>query len=114
MSEELNINDLIEDYNKYLDRIQDGCKMLINELRNENTTVISKELLNFLEGIDWMTKVKSYLASLGINIVLDEEKLYSLLDEVNSSLESKDFHTISDIFEYEIIEFFKEAPQIHC
>lgn len=110
--ENLNHMDIIEDYNRYLSRIPSGCAYLIEELRAENKEVISRELMNFAEGLVWMMKVDKYFATLDIKVDFDGEKLNELLEEINKLLQNKDFYAIADIFEYEIIELFKEFSPI--
>lgn len=96
----------MESFNDYIVRVSQYIPTVIEQLKEENEMILP-EILNFVEGVEWIIEVNEKLGSLGYTNSIPKEDLIRLLNEVVDSIEIKDYSTAADIFEYEIVEIIK-------
>lgn len=112
MSNQINIEEVVSHYNNYISKIPNGCIYIINEFKNGDVLNAMKAIADLSEGIDWLFKAKNFLTSKSYNIEFNENELHQILQEVNKFLEKEDYYTVAEVFEYEVLEFFKQLPTI--
>lgn len=105
---EINLNELINEYNGYLSNVKSGCEQIVIYLKEENLFKALKMIRDFSEGMLWIEKVEEYLNTQNITTLLDLKKINEYLIDINEGLENQDFILVSDVFEYEIVPFFQE------
>lgn len=106
------ISEVIENYNRYLSNLPNGCESLVALLSEEKYNEALKEIVFFSEGISWLINVKIKLEEHNILVDFDENKIIGYLEEINEGLENKDYLLVADLFEYEIVPFLIECPKI--
>lgn len=102
------IEDIIISYNEYLDRIPNGINQIIENLRDDNIGDALSLILEFSEGIQWLSQVNAHLMANSYDSNLDENVLKRTYIELNEGLEIKDFLLVADLFEYEIGPYFEK------
>lgn len=101
--------EIVEEYLNYLNKIPNGLQNISDNLRANNKELALSEILNFIEGISWLTQVEPVVSEQGINHDLNKKKLDSFLNLINEGLEKQDFVLVADILEYEMIPYFGEV-----
>ncbi|MEK4761875.1 hypothetical protein MHH85_16575 [Viridibacillus sp. FSL E2-0187] len=104
--------ELIESVNLYMSKIPNGCTKIAEFLRNGQRDEAYNSISNFVEGIEWVSSSFNILKNNNYSIIFNEEKMKSLLLEVNDTLEQRDQNVLADLFEYEIASFFEEESQL--
>ncbi|GEK31434.1 hypothetical protein KZO01_17430 [Kurthia zopfii] len=108
----IQIEEVVSDYNDYIHRIPAGCSQIVRFINENRISEALEMVVDFSEGITWLTSARSYLEAEGITLDWKENQVTDFLNEINSGLEVGDFVIVSDIFEYEIIPFFKGIKNI--
>lgn len=112
MKDELDLDVLVEDYNEYVSRLPLGCLVIAESLREGNITAALVSIENFTEGVTWLIAVNKYLETQGIITEIKQENLNSYLLEINDGLGIQDCFLVADIFEYELIPYFKGIQKL--
>lgn len=99
-------------YNEYLSKLPDGCQKIADLLREDSLVEAFNLIIQFSEGVDWLSKMNGLLNENGVEVSLDIEKIHEFLEEVNNALEIQDYIVVADMFEYEIAPFFQECEMI--
>ncbi|MFC4409561.1 hypothetical protein ACFOZY_03810 [Chungangia koreensis] len=99
----------IESYNIYLKKVPEGCQSIADLLRGDNVHEALTLILQFSEGVTWLTDMNAKINELGIQNDLQIDKIHEFLNEVNQGLFIQDYIVVADMFEYEIKPFFKEC-----
>lgn len=109
MNEQL--REIKESYYDYISKIENGCLMISNLIRQGNYSQAFESIIAFSEGIQWLLSVEKTLNEQAyvINSRITEANDYLL--EINTALETQDFLTVADIFEYEIQPIFSSATE---
>ncbi|MCT6925674.1 hypothetical protein [Metasolibacillus sp.] len=102
------INETIESYNQYMEKIPVGALYIAECLRTDKISEALSDITAFSEGVLWLIDVKILLARSHINAQLEIEKIQEFLSEINMGLEINDYVLVADMFEYEIAPFFEE------
>lgn len=105
-------DEVILSYNNYLSNIPTGLKNLIEYFRNEQIEQALEQISFFSEGVSWLLEVKDKLEKQNIFVDLEINKIIEFFDEINDGLKNKDYLLVADLFEYEILPFFKECKNI--
>ncbi|WP_223552937.1 MULTISPECIES: hypothetical protein [Lysinibacillus] len=103
------IRETIDSYNNYIIRIPKGCRDIAIGLRSEKVNDTLKSILDFSEGVIWLTKVNHLLAVNGYINDLNIQRIDEYLEEINSGLLLEDYYMVADLFEYEIQSFFENC-----
>lgn len=103
----IQIEEVISNYNAYIHRIPAGCSQIVRFINENRISEALEMIVDFSEGITWLTSARSYLEADGIILDWKENQVTDFLNEINTGLEVGDFVIVSDIFEYEITPFFK-------
>lgn len=106
------IEEVIESYNMYLEKLIFGCDKIVELLNEERIEEALNSIANFSEGIMWMIEVKQHLINQDIVVDFNQNKIMSYFKEINEGLELKDYVLVSDLLEYEIIPFLHECSPI--
>lgn len=104
--------EVIKSYNEYLSKVPKGINYIINNLKDGNHSLALKAIVDFSEGLVWMEEVAQVLNKSDINVDFKVSAVEGFLEEVNSGLEKEDYLLVSDIFEYELWEFFSSLSPI--
>lgn len=99
----------IQSYNKYLEKLPNGCQEIANLLREDSINEALKIVLQFSEGVFWLVEINTLIEKNGIKQELEVEKIHEFLNEVNTGLEIQDYIVVADMFEYEIKPFFENC-----
>jgi len=108
---EINYQEIIETFNEYILKVEQGCLYIANELREEHREAL-QEVANFSEGIEWLIVMSRELKKENITTFLEEEQLINYLKEINQALQQDDLYLVADLFEYELAEYFKNPALI--
>lgn len=103
------INDVLEDYNNYLECVPKGTVQIAEQLREDNMQEAFSAIKDFSEGVLWLSQASDFLKCNGVHVELDILKIQEFLVQVNEGLEKQDYVLVADMFEYEIAPFFKEV-----
>lgn len=101
------LNELLVDYQQYLKKIAPGAIYISDKLKEEDLPAALAAISDFSEGMTWLTDATAHLKENGFEISLDTSHIKGFLIEINNGLEKSDFLLVSDIFEYEIAEYFE-------
>ena len=112
MKGELDVQEIVSDYNKYISNISSGSEYIYTLIRNGEIQEVMQPIINFSEGMGWIISVNNYMKTLEVNLGIDENKLQNILLELNNALDMQDFYLAADLFEYEIKEFFENLSEI--
>lgn len=102
----------IESYNEYLSKVANGCNIIAAYLREDNIQLALKSILQFSEGMTWLTEISELLKKNDIQVELNIEQIHGFLHEINNGLEMQDYILVADMFEYEIAPFFDQVSPI--
>lgn len=105
------LNEVIESYNAYIEKVPNGSIYIAEQLREDNLQEALVAIKDFSEGALWLSQVSELLKKNGAIAELNIIKIEEFLIEVNKGLEMQDFVLVADMFEYEIGPFFEEAKQ---
>lgn len=103
------MNDIVESFENYLDRLPKGSLWISEQLRKDNLHEAFKAIEDFSEGMLWMQEANIFLKQHEIKTNLDFMKITEFLLEINEGMILKDYILIADIFEYEIPSFFESV-----
>ncbi|WP_100401662.1 hypothetical protein [Bacillus sp. FJAT-42315] len=76
-------------------------------VKNEETEALQL-LPSIFEGLEWTNRSVSSLQALGYMTEADIEERKGLLEEMEQAFQIKDFVLLSDLFEYEVLEWLKK------
>lgn len=106
------VNDVIESYNEYIDKLPNGIMTIANTIREDKVTEALRMILDFSEGVSWLVQATQLLQANNVKVEFETEKIQEFLEEINGGLEIQDFVLVADLFEYEISPFFEEVKRI--
>lgn len=106
------IVETIESYNDYLSKLPAGCLVIAEKLRGGQVQVALNHIKDFSEGLVWLVDAGNLLKENDIDVVLSVERVHEFLNEINDALEIQDYNLVADLFEYELVEFFKDSKWI--
>lgn len=112
MTNEIDLQEVISDYNDYISNIPSGSEYIYTRIRNGEIQEVIQPIINFSEGIGWIISVNNYLKTIDVALGIDENILQNILLELNNALDKQDFYLVADIFEYEIKDFFAGLSKI--
>jgi len=102
------VKESLESYLGYIERIPGGCQQIVDYLREDRILEAGRMIAQFSEGLIWLVDMNKLLLPYNVIELLQEQKIYEFLNEVNKGLEIQDFVLVADMFEYEIKPFFEE------
>lgn len=94
-------------YNTYIPNVVKGCKLIIENLRENKIPEGLKLISDMVEGLDWLQKMGDLLILHRVENVIKIEDLVEILNEINMALELEDYPLVADILEYEILVVFE-------
>lgn len=106
------INEVVESYNDYIQNVASGSQIIADTLRKDQIADAMHMILNFSEGMSWLTDASQLLEGNGVAVNLHIEKIHEFLNEINIGLENQDYVLVADMFEYEITPFFEQVQII--
>ena len=112
MTEQIDLKEIIEDYNIYLARLQPGTLQIANDFRQNKNDLALQGVANFIEGMNWLISANNYFVSQGIPTNFDEKKIVDFFNEINEALSVQDYFLVADLFEYEISDYFSTIKEI--
>jgi len=104
------MEEIIEQYNLYLNKVPKGSMYIAERLREDNLHEALTAIKDFSEGVIWLSQATQLFKQNGVHADLDIEKIWEFLLNINDGLEKQDYILVADMFEYEITEFFNDAP----
>ena len=105
----MEIKELVENYNGYVNKVPAGAKYIANCLREDNLNGALSAIKDFSEGVLWLSQASELLQKNSATAELNIEQIKEFLIEVNEGLEKQDYVLVADMFEYEIAPFFDEV-----
>lgn len=109
---EKQLQDLMESLQQYIAKIPSGSNKIAELLREGNNDSAYKAIGDFVEGMEWVTSSLRILSENNYVITFDSEQLNKLLLELNDALTKQDEGLISDLFDYEIADFFEVVGRL--
>lgn len=103
------MDELLNDYNTYIQKIPKGCLVIADLLRTEQLNNAFESIKDFAEGVNWSVEANKILAENNLLKTINFNKIQDFLIEINQGLEIQDFVLVADLFEYEISPFFEEV-----
>ncbi|WP_432702114.1 hypothetical protein [Lysinibacillus sphaericus] len=103
------VKEVMESYNNYLGNVSKGAFYISEQLREDSVQEALSTILNFSEGMLWLTEASELLEKNNVKAKINIEKIQEFLIEVNNGLEKQDYVLVADMFEYEIAPFFEEV-----
>ena len=103
------LNESIESYEQYVNKLPSGCFKIAEYLRNNEINLAMQNILNFSDGIIWISDMVEAIKQYGVNVPLDVTKVNDFLNQTNKALENKDYILVADLFEYEFAPFFESV-----
>ena len=107
MNEE--VVEVIESYNEYLEKVPSGSRKISDYLRGDHVENALTMILDFSDGMTWLTQASDLLKKNQVNVTFEIEKIHEFLHEINLGLEIQDYVLVADMFEYEIAPFFENV-----
>ncbi|MFS0817756.1 hypothetical protein ABC382_12290 [Lysinibacillus sp. 1P01SD] len=108
----MDILDIIDTYNQYIQKVPRGAMYIVENFRNENINAALNAVSDFSEGTLWLSEISTLLNSNQVSVIFDVTKINDFLIEINEGLNKQDYLLVADIFEYEIIPFFEQLLPI--
>lgn len=112
VTEKIDLKELIEDYNSYIKRVQQGTLKIAEDFRQKDIKKGLGSITDFTEGMDWIIAVNKHFSLNNIDTIFDEKKIIHFLEEINEALSVQDYFLVADLFEYEIAEYFGDLPDV--
>jgi len=106
-----NTKDIINSYYDYVSKVSQGCLAISNLFRQEQINEGISNVLNFIEGLEWLTNIEQFMIKQDFSINSRLVEANEHLKEINEALEVKDFTLIADLFEYELSPLFGSASE---
>lgn len=103
---QLNEEEILLEYNSYIQNIGSGIKQVAEYFRTEQIDKALKGILDFAEGMTWLNLSNEYLSARQKIAKKDFKGIEEFLEEINTGLKLKDYILVADILEYEIIPYF--------
>lgn len=108
------MNEIIETqkiYYDYVTKIQKGCQVISDSLREGKLNVAIESIIDFSEGLRWLLSVEDSMMNNQYKIESSINDASKYLNEINNALEQQDFVLVADLFEYEIKSIFKDTEK---
>ena len=106
------LQEVMESYNEYIGKIPNGCMVIAGLLRQDQTQPALESISNFADGTMWLIETADLLQKNDVKVPLDTHKINSFLDEIVQAIEIQDYYLVADLFEYELLEFFKNVESM--
>lgn len=103
------LQETIESYKDYLEKIPGGATYIANSLREDRIQDALKAIRDFSEGLIWLSEANQLINKNSVIIELNINRIFEFLQEINEGLESQDYLLVADLFEYEIAPFFEDV-----
>lgn len=95
---------------EYIPKLINGINSAVDEFRAQKEDKALNLMVSIIEGLQWMIQVISkteyIFAGSGFNI--DENRINALFAGLCDAMENQDYVLVTDILEYEVIEFLDE------
>lgn len=104
----LEVNEVLESYENYLTNISSGILKLAEYFRDDQLEKGLKGILDFSEGLTWLTLSNEFLVDNNKVKKEDFSSIVEYLEEINTGLELQDYILVADILEYEIATYFEK------
>lgn len=104
---EFNTEEILTSHNEYIKNVPNGVRDVSNLFRVDALEKALQGVLDFSEGMTWLTSANKYLVLEKKIKEIDFAKITEFLLEINESLENQDYVLVADLFEYEIAPFFE-------
>lgn len=101
------IEEVKQSYFEYLEKLAAGCQQISDDLRTENTSQAINNIMDAVQGMQWLTEVEIGLNKNNYRINSVMEKANSFLNDINEALEKRDYVYVADLFEYELQPLFE-------
>ncbi|WP_339197737.1 hypothetical protein MKY27_03360 [Solibacillus sp. FSL R5-0449] len=112
MTENIEIDELIEDFNQYIKLVATGSITIAESFRNKQVEIALKEVTNFVEGMNWLITANNYFKTQNVISMFNEQKIVGFFEEINEGLTMQDYFLVADLFEYEIAQYFADIPVV--
>ncbi|MFJ7970427.1 hypothetical protein [Psychrobacillus sp. NPDC096389] len=106
------LHEVIVSYNEYIKKVPVGCQKIADDLRENQITNGLKRIMDFSEGVAWLTEASELFHKNSLTVYLKTNKIHDFLELINHGLEIQDYVLVADMFEYEIQPFFKDCQVI--
>ena len=105
------IHETQESFYQYIERVATGSQTIADYLREDKIGEAIELIVQFSEGMGWLTKVVELMENHKYTIDINFSKINPFLKEINDGIERQDYVIVADMFEYEIQPFFEEAKK---
>lgn len=110
---QINKEELMFEYQQYINKLPNGLKEIVENIKDENYSMISNQIALFSEGLEWLNASKQYLLTENINIKFSLEAINEYLGTLVEAIEKQDYIMVSDIVQYELIPYFEELKVLN-
>lgn len=100
-----------QSFYNYIDNVPNGSQTIADALREDRVGEALKMIIQFTEGVSWLSQVVSLMKEQKQFIDIDTGQINEFLAEINNGLEIQDYIVVADMFEYEIQPFFDEVSK---
>ncbi|EIJ80521.1 hypothetical protein PB1_09177 [Bacillus methanolicus PB1] len=100
-----------ENFYQYIQRVVEGASTIADYLREDKIGEAMQLIVQFSEGVSWLTQVIVLMREHRYYIDIDPSKINKFFVEINEGLERQDYVITADMFEYEIQPFFEEIKE---
>lgn len=107
MNVEYQVQELYKSYKEYLERVAIETVKIAELLQEEDVSSALQKIVEFSQGMEWLIEAANLLKKHSQPIQLNIDQLIEYIQLVNDGLEKEDYVLVSDIFEYEISEYFR-------
>jgi hypothetical protein len=94
---------LITDFNHYLDKMHDAVVHFCEDLAESNFSEISMVLPSIVEGLGWINDALTGLSGLGEISMERQTSFQFIVGKLTEALENKDYLLLHDLFQYEML-----------
>lgn len=108
----------LQEMNDYMDRLNSGVKILVEELNNgDDKQKISKMTLDAINGLEWIYNILCSIENIStvnyaeIGFQKPFDRFQDILKDILESLEDKDDMLLADLMEYEIPDSIEEIKE---
>lgn len=109
--DELLVEDIKNAYYEYVSKIPTGCLIISKSLRIEQYEQAFSDINDLAEGLQWLIQIEGLMQQSQHTINSRIFEANELMNEINTSLELKDYVLLADLFEYEIKPLFESATE---
>lgn len=106
------VNDVIQSFNEYLEKIPNGCSYIEAKFRIDNIKEGLDAIKDFSEGMLWLVDATELLQQNNVKVEFNINDIIDFLNEINEALMNEDMYLVADLFLYEIKPYFEKVKPI--